>query len=162
MGFVREAELCALAGEAKRDESRSNFRRRRESSARKFKDKFGARIELRENGEIAVVARARVRGEASRDFGLNDDMNFVDEIREREEVLEDRRGDEVRQISVNADAAAGGDGGEVGFENIAGNYIEIGMIVCEAAEAGDERWIEFDRVDGSAGGDEVLGHFAVS
>jgi len=45
---------------------------------------------------------------------LNDDVNFVDEIREREEVLKNRRGDVVRQISVNADAAAGGDGSEVG------------------------------------------------
>src|SRR5882672_8034740 len=51
----------------------------RESVARKFKNKFGARIELREDGEIAVVSRARLRGEACRDLGLNDDVNFVDE-----------------------------------------------------------------------------------
>ena len=103
-----------------------------------------------------------MRCEASRDFGLNDDVNFVDEIREREEVLKNRRGDVVRQISVNADAAAGGDGSEVGFENVAGNYVEIGKFLCEAAEAGDESWVEFDGVDGGAGGDEVLSHFAVS
>src|SRR6267142_7154882 len=60
--FVREAEFCAFAGEAKRDEGRGNFRRRRESVARKFKDEFGARVEPREDGEIAVVARARLRG----------------------------------------------------------------------------------------------------
>src|SRR6267142_2871230 len=87
--FIGEAELCALAGEAERDEGRGNFRRRRESVARKFKNKFGARIELREDGEIAVVSPARLRGEACRDFGLDDDVNFVNEIREREEALED-------------------------------------------------------------------------
>ena len=122
---------------------------------------FFAGIVLVQSGEIAVVARARLRGEARSDFGLNDDVNFVDEIREREEVLEDRRSNVVRKIAVNENAAAGGDGGEVGFENVAGNYVETGIVFCEAAESGDESWVEFDGVDGGAGGEEMLSHFAM-
>ncbi len=155
-------ELCAFAGKAEGDEGGGDLRRRSESVARDFEDEFWARVELREDGQIAVVARAGLRGEATRDFGLDDDVNFVDEAREREEVVEDGRGDEVGKIAVDADASAGGDGGEVGFENVAGNDGEIREFLREAAKARDESGVEFDGVDGSARGEEVFGQFTVA
>ena len=103
-----------------------------------------------------------MRGETEGNFGLDDDVNFVDEIREGEEVMEDWRSDVVGKIAVDADAAAGGDGGEVGFENVAGDDGEIGEFFRVVAKAGDEFRVEFDGMDGSAGDEEVLGHFAVT
>src|SRR5712691_2876848 len=76
--------------------------------------------------------------------------------------MQDRRSDVVRKIVVNANAAAGSDGGEVRFEDVAGHDAEIGEFLRDAAESGDEFWIEFDGLNGSAGGEEVLGHFAVT
>ncbi len=76
--------------------------------------------------------------------------------------MKNRRGDVVGQIAVDAHPAAGSDGSEVGFENVAGNDGEVGELLCEVAEAREERRIDFDGVDGSAGGKKVLGHFTVS
>ncbi len=156
-----EGELCALTGQAERDEGGSDFRRRVESVARDFEDEFGARVELRDDGKIAIIARARLRGEAKRDFGLNDDVYFVDEAGESEQVMKNRRGDVVGKIAVDADAAAGSDSGDVGFENVAADDGEIGELFCEMPQAGQERRIDFDGVDGGAGSGEVLGHFTV-
>ncbi len=162
MRFVSEGELRALAGQAERDKSRGHFRRRAEGVAGNFKDKFGARVKLSDDGEIAIITRARLGGEATGDFRLDDEVHFVDEVREGEQVMQDRRSDVVRKIAVNANAAAGSDGGEVRFEDVAGHDGEIGEFLREAAESGDEVWIELDGVNGSAGGEEVLGHFAVT
>ena len=129
--------------------------------ARNFKDEFGTRVELRDDGKIAVIARARLGGKAKSDFGLNDDVNFVDEVSERKEVMKDRRRDVVREIAVDADAASGSDGGDVRFENVAGNDVEVGELLCEVAQARQERRIEFDGVDGRIGGEQTLGHFTV-
>ncbi len=75
--------------------------------------------------------------------------------------MKDRRGDVIGKIAVDTDAAAGGNRSDVGFENVAGNDVEIGRLLCEAAEAGEERRIDFDGVNGNAIGEEVLGHLAV-
>src|SRR5690348_1104962 len=115
-----------------------------------FEDEFGARVELRDHGEIAVVARTRLRGETKSDFGLNDDVDLVDEIGKGEKMMKNRRGDVVRKVSIDADAAAGSDGGDVGFENVPGNDVEIGELLCEVAQARQERRIEFYGVNGSA------------
>jgi len=154
--------LCAIAGQAERDEGGGDLRRRFESFARNFEDEFGTRVELGEDRKIAVIARARLGREAQGNFGLNDDVDFVDEIREVEEVMKDRRGDVIGKIAVDTDAAAGGNRSDVGFESVAGNDGEIGKLFCEMAEAGEERRIDFDGVDGSAGAEEVLGHFTVA
>ena len=157
-----EDEFCAFAGEAEGDEGGSDSRRRIEGAARDFEDEFGAGVELREDREIAVVARAWLSGEAEGDFGLDDDVNFVDEIGEGEEVVEDGRGDVVGEIAVNADAASGGECGEIGFENVAGNDVQIGGFFREVAEAGYELGVELDGVNGGTSGEQMLGHFAVA
>jgi len=100
--------------------------------------------------------------EAEGHFGLNDDVDFVDEVGEAEQVMKDRRSNVVRKIAVDAHAASGSDRGDICFENIAGNDGEVGKFLRQAAEARDERWIEFDGVNGSAGGEEVLGHFTMA
>ncbi len=153
--------LCAIAGQAERDEGGGDLRRRFESFARDFEDEFGARVELGEDRKIAVIARARLGREAQGNFGLNNDMDFVDEVREIEKVMKDRRGDVVGKIAVDADAAARSDGSDVGFENVARNDVEIGKLFCEMAEAGEERRVDFDGVNGNGIGEEVLGHFTV-
>src|SRR6266446_6911983 len=161
MRCLAEGELCAFAGQAERDQRGGDFRRRLECVARNLEDEFGARVELRDDGKIAVIARARLGCEAKSDFGLNDDVDFVDEVGKREQVMKDRRGDVVRKIAVDAEAAAGSDGGNVGFKNVAADDVEVGELFCEMVEARQERRIEFDGVDGSAGGEKVLGHFTV-
>jgi len=100
--------------------------------------------------------------DAESDFGLNDNVYFVDEIREGEEVMKDRRSDVVGKIAVDADAASGSNGGEVRLQNVAWYDIEIGKFFREVAKAGDERRVDFDGVHRRAGGEEVLGHFAVT
>ncbi len=121
-----EREFGAFSGQAEGDEGGGDFRRRMERFARNFEDEFGARVELSEDREIAVIARARLGGEAESNFGLNDDVDLVDEAGEVEQVMKDRRGNVVRKIAVDAQAAAGSDGGEVSFENVAGDDGEIG------------------------------------
>src|SRR6266704_1445825 len=83
-----------------------------ERFARDFEDEFRARGELGDDGKIAVIARARLGGEAESNLGLNDDVDFVDEISEGEEVMKNGRRNVVRKIAVDAQAAAGSDGGE--------------------------------------------------
>ena len=160
-GARREGKLCAFAWQAERDEGGRNFRRRIERVARNFEDEFGTRVKLRNDGKIAVVARARLGGKAKSDFGLNDDVDFVDEASEGEEVMKNGRRDVVRKIAVDAHAAAARDGSDVGFENVAGNDVEIRELLCEVAQTRQERRIKFDGVDRSAGGEKVLGHFTV-
>ena len=133
-----------------------------ERIARNLEDKFGARVELRDNGKIAVVARTGLRGEAKSDFGLNDDVDLVDEIGKGEKMMKNRRRDVVRKIAIDTDAPARSDRGDVRFENVAGDDVEIGELLCEVTQARQERRIEFDGVDGSAAGEKVLGHFTVS
>ncbi len=160
-GIGGEGKFCAFAGQTERDESGGDFRRRIERVARNFEDEFGARVELGNDRKIAVISCAGLGGEAKSDFGLNDDVDFVDDAGEGEEVMKDRRRNVVRKIAVDPDAAARSDGADVRLENVAGNDVEIGELFCEVAEARQESRIEFDGVDGSTGGKEVLGHFTV-
>src|SRR2546421_966910 len=69
--------------------------------SRNLEDEFGARVELSDNGKIAVIARGRLGREATRDFGLDDDVYFVDEVDKSEKVMKDRRSDVVRKIAVD-------------------------------------------------------------
>ncbi len=59
------------------------------------------------------------------------------------------------------DAAAGSDRSDVRFENVAGDDSEIGELFCQAAKSRDECRVDFDGVDGSAGGEQVLGDFTM-
>ena len=68
----------------------------------------------------------------------------------------------VGKIAVDADAAAGSDGGDVRFENVGRDNIEIGELFCEAAKPRDERRIDFNGVDGRANGKKVLGDFTMA
>ncbi len=120
-----------------------------------------ARVKLRDDGKVAVLLAAGAGGEARGDFELNDDVDFVDLTGELEKMVEDRRSDVVGEIAVDAHAAPGGEGGEVGLEDVAGNDGEIGMFLREALQADNERGIEFDGDHRSATAKEMLGHFAV-
>src|SRR5260370_14861209 len=111
--------LCAIAGQAERDEGGGDLRRRFESFARNFEDEFGTRVELGEDRKIAVIARARLGREAQGNFGLNDDVDFVDEIRDVEEGMKDRRGDVIGKIDVDADAATCVNRSDVSFKSVA-------------------------------------------
>ncbi len=129
-----ERKVCAFAGQAECDEGGGDFRPRVESVARDFKDEFWARVELRDDGEIAVIARAGLGGQAEGHFGLNDDVDFVDEAGEAEQVMKDRRRNVVGKISVDEDAAAASDRGEVGFEDVAGDDGKISRFFCGTTE----------------------------
>src|SRR5690348_14573181 len=59
-------------------------------------------VVLARHREIAVVARAGIRSNALGDFELNDDVDGGDVVSPLEEVMEDRRGDVVGQIAVDA------------------------------------------------------------
>src|SRR5438552_3982998 len=76
--------------------------------------------------------------------------------------MKDRRGDVVRKTAVEADAAAGSDGSEVGFENVAGEDREIREFLRQVAKARGERGVDFDGVNGSASGEEVLGYLTMT
>ena len=153
---------CGLAGKSQGNERRGHFRRRAKSCGWQAEDKFRAGIELSGDGEIAVLAGRGAGGEASGDFELDDDMGFVNVSGVLEKVMEDRRSDVVREIAVDAHAAAGGKGREIGFEDVCRNDGEIGMSLCETLESGDEGAIEFNGDYGSAGLEEMVGHFAVA
>jgi len=159
--FVAQGKFCALARKPQRDESGSDFRRRVERIARNFEDKFGARIELGEDREITVIAPARLGNEAMSNFGLDDDVDFVDPLGKRKKVMEDGRSNVVGQIAVDTDPPAGGNCGDVGFQNVAGDDVEVGKFLREAVQTGDERRVEFDGVDERAGREKMRGHFAV-
>ncbi len=150
--FVFEMEIGALSRKAQCDKRGSDFRRRMECSARNLENDFRARVKLRHYGKIAVIARAGPSGKALRDFGLNDKVHFVDLIREREKVMEDRRGNVVRKIAVNSHAAAC-ELSDIGLQDVLRRHGEIGEIFREAAQAADKRRIQFDGVDRSARGE---------
>jgi len=76
--------------------------------------------------------------------------------------MKDGRSDVVGKIPVEADAAAGCYGGEVRFENIAGDDGEIGKVFRKAAQASDQGRIQFDGVDRPARGEEMPGDFAMT
>lgn len=156
-----ENEFRALARKTEGDERGGDVGRRTESSAGNLEDDFRARVELREDGEIAVVARAWTGGEAFGNFLLNDDVDFIYERGEAEEVLENRRSDVVREVAIKANAAAGGESGEIGFEDVSANDIEMGKLLGETAQAWEQTGIHFDGMDGIAGSEKVFGHFAV-
>ena len=59
-------------------------------------------VVLARHREIAAVARAGIRSNALGDFELNDDVDGGDVVSPLEEVMEDRLGDVVGQIAVDA------------------------------------------------------------
>ena len=132
-----EVELRADSWKTKSDEGRGNFGRRSEGGFGNVKNKFGPAVKLGEDGEITVVAGARLGGEPESDFGLDDDVEFVYDGGESEKMLEDGRSDVVGKIAVDESAAACGDGGDIGGEDVDGKNGEIGMTLCEAFEASD-------------------------
>jgi hypothetical protein len=89
-------------------------------------------------------------------------MHFVDEGCKSEKVMQDRRGDVVRKIAINADAAAGSEGDKVSLENIVGDDGELGELFREAAKDTGESWIQFDGRDRAASCQQVARHFAVA
>ena len=66
-----------------------------------------------------------LRGETQRDIFLDDDVNLIDQIRERKKMVKNRRRDVIRQIAVQTNAAAGSQCGEISFQNIAVNHRKV-------------------------------------
>jgi hypothetical protein len=155
-------KVCALARKAHGDQSGSDFGRRTEGSAGNFKDKFGASVELGGHGEVAIGFCRRLSGEAKGDLRLNDEVHFVNDIGEVEEVMEDGRGDVEGEVAVDADTAAGGDRSDVSFENVAGDDGEPGRFFGDTPKTCDEGRVELDGKDRHSRGEKMLGHFAVA
>jgi len=160
--LIAERELRPIAGKTERYQCRANLRRRAERVARNAKDKFGAAVEVRDDRKITVRLRLRFRCETKSDLFLNHDVNLIDLIRERKKMMKNRRRDVVRQIAVQPDAPARSEGGEIGFKHIAGNDRDIRESFREALEARDQQRIQLNRINGGAGGSEVLGHLAMA
>src|SRR5215470_1575811 len=76
--------------------------------------------------------------------------------------MQDRRSDVVRKIAVDADAAAASEGGEVGFENVAGDDGQLRELFRETAKAAGEPLIQFDGRDRATSCEEMARHFAVA
>ena len=160
--FVLEGELCAFTWEAESDQGGHDFGRRVESGARNVKDEFRASMELREDGEVPIITSAGLGSETEGDFGLNDEMNFLDEVGEGEKVMQDRRGDVVRQVSVDSDAASRGDRGKIRSENVIRNDREITKFLRQAAKPNNQRRVDLDSIDRTSRGEQMLRHFPVT
>ena len=133
-----------------------------ERFAGNLENKFGPRVELRDHGKIAVVARARLGGQALSNFRLDDEMHFVDDGGEAEEVMQNGRSNVVGKIAVNADAPAGSEGGKVGLENVAGDDGEPGELFREATKDTGESWIQLDGANRATNREQVARHFTVA
>jgi len=154
--------MYAFSWKTESDEGGGDFGRRAKRAAGNFEDKFRPRVELSSHGEIAVGFAAWIGGEAVGDFGLHDQVHFVDEIRERKQPMKNRRSDVVGKVAINAHAPARGGGGEIRFEDVTGDNRQLGKFLGETPETGDERRVKLDGVDRCACGEEMLGHFAMS
>jgi len=77
-------------------------------------------------------------------------------------MLEDRRGDVVGQIPIDADATTGGDSANVGFEDVAGNDGKSGVSLRKVAKSTKKSRVELDGVDRGASSEKMLGHFPVT
>lgn len=97
----RDAELGEAWGEVEADDGGVDVGRRREGGWRESEEGFDARVELREGGERAVVADARVRGDAVGDFALDHEYGAMEDISASEgvEVEKDVGGDVVGEIA---------------------------------------------------------------
>src|SRR5215475_8157869 len=107
-------KLGPLARKAQRDECGGDSRRWVERFARNLENDFRARVKLCDHRKVAVITRAGLRGKALGDFSLNDEVHFIDSIREREKVMKDRRSNVIGKIAVDSDAAAGRECDDVG------------------------------------------------
>lgn len=160
--LILKFQFGAFAREAKCYQCGADFRRRTESTARNVKYKFRPSIELRGNGEIPVLLGLWFCSETQSDFLLDHDMNFIDLIRERKEMMQDRRGDVVGQVSIHPDAPASCEAGEIGLQNVAGNDSDVRAFFRETPETRLEQRIQLDGIDWRASAREVLGHLPVA
>jgi len=160
--LIAQGKLRALAGEPQSNQRGSDFRRRAKRLAGNFQNKLRARVQLRDDREIAVRLAAGFGGKAAGNFCLHDEMHLFDVIRDLEEAMKNRRRDVVGEISVNEDAAARGERHEIGFQNIPRDDMDIRKLLRKLLQSGCERGVELDGMDGETGGSEVRGHFAVT
>src|SRR4029077_20045290 len=65
------------------------------------------------------------------------------------------------KVAVNADAPARGDGGEVRFEDVTRDNRQARGFFRQTLQTRYEPWVEFNGIDRSAGGEQMLSHFAV-
>lgn len=63
--------------------------------------------------------------------------------------MQDRRGNVIGKIAVDADAAAGSESGKVGLKNVAGYNIELGEFRGDPAKAAGERLVQFYGANGA-------------
>jgi len=127
-------------------------------SRRRIRDAY----KLGDDGKIAVIGVPGWAARRTRDFGLNDDVYFVDEVGKREQVMKDRRGNVVGKIAVDADAATGSNGGTSASRMSPGTTLRCRNCFVRWRRPG---W-NFGSIsmawDGSASRKKVLGHLTVS
>jgi len=131
-----------------------DFGGRGEGSGRDSEEKRGGCEQVGLYREIAVVASSGLGGETLRDFALHQQYGPAEERPQREDLVENGRGDVVGQV-------AGDDGrsplGEVRLEDVRLDDGEAGQ-----AEAFGEGVIQLDRDDARGAGQEVFGQFAAA
>ena len=120
------------------------------------------RVELRESGEIRVIAAAGRRGDASGHLELNDEEGGVQEIGMFEQAVHDGRSDVVGKIAVDAEALVGGKFGEIEGEDIARDHRDIGERGRLFAQAREQSGVEFDGDQAAGLLGQKRGHLAVS
>lgn len=129
--------MCPFAGKTQGDEGGTDFGGRAKSACGDFKDKFGTCVNLCGHGKIAIRFAPGRCSEPVSNLALHDEVHFVDKVREGKEVMQNGRSNVVGKIAVNQDTA-GGNGGQVGFENVPLNDGEIGESLGQALETCDE------------------------
>src|SRR5882724_6596763 len=96
------------------------------------------------------------------DFQLNYDVNFVDQLGNFKKAVQYRRSNVIRQIAIEANAAACGNRCQIDFQYISGNNRKIGKFLTDLAQMSDQRRIEFHGVNRRAGGGQKFRHLAVA
>ena len=119
-------------------------------------------MELRGDGQVAVIARAWIRYEAVGDFQLHYEVGRIDALRVREEEMQNRRGDVVGDISVDVKSRSGGGFGEIEFQDIRLDERDVGPILHAAAHLGCEVRIDFDGDEARGERGEKFRHFSVA
>ena len=149
-GFSYDVEVRSFARQSHAYQCGFYFWRWTECAGREAQRDFGLGVKLAEHGKVAVVAQARMRGDAFGYFQLNDDVDGGDCSGPAEKMVQDRRGDVVRQVSVHVNFAVG-EFADVGGENVCGDDFQAGPLlgigVAGALQAFGKTLVGFDGDD---------------
>jgi len=116
--------------------------------------------------KVAVFAAAGPSGDAHGDFDLDYDVNRSDLFRIAEELMEDRRGDVIRKIAVDAETVTSGELSEIELQNIARDDFDGGplggMRFDFPTQIFGEARVPLDGNDSAAPAGQQARHFAVT